>query len=269
MAATESEQAAHQRIVRPPTTPDGLATRCRAVLLGEQGLTYTQIGARLIIREQTLLKWQRRFLKDRHAGLRDMPRPGAKRTITREHVAGVASETLEEKPPDGTHWSLRSMAAASGVSPPRAHTFWKAFNLQPHRVETFKMSKGPALVEKVRDIVGLYISPPENAVVICCDKKSQKQALDRTQPLLSLRPGTPARLPSPPGVPQHHRRGGEGHRGRRRCGVSISVALSEKAALAYLDARSESAARFTSTADANTILGMVTRNRATISKSGH
>jgi transposase len=116
-----------------------------------------------------------------------------KRTITREVVAEMVRKTLHEKPPDATHWSLRSMEAVSGVSRSSVHTIWKAFNLQPHRVETFKLSTDPRFVEKTWDIVGLYMSPPENAVVICCDEKSQMQALDRTQPLLPLRPGTPER----------------------------------------------------------------------------
>lgn len=193
LAVTESERAELRRLIRRPSTPHGLAMRCRVVLLDEAGLTYAEIGARLDMREQTALKWRKRFLTHRLAGLSDKPRPGVRRTITDEQVAEVVRKTLEEKPPDATHWSLRSMAAESGVSRSSVHAIWKAFNLQPHRVETFKMSKDPAFVEKVRDIVGLYMSPPDNAVVICCDEKSQMQALDRTQPLLPLRPGVPER----------------------------------------------------------------------------
>jgi hypothetical protein len=184
-----------------------------------------------------------RFLKHRLPGLKDRPRPGVKKKITQAQVAEIVRRTLKDKPPDATHWSLRSMAAASGVSRSTVNTIWRAFNLQPHRSETFKLSTDPHFVEKVRDIVGLYMSPPENAVVICCDEKSQMQALDRTQPLLPLRPGVPERRthdyhrhgtsslfaglmvktvdpgvpPAAPApgvhpVPQHHRRGGAGHR---------------------------------------------------------
>jgi transposase len=193
LAVTRAERLELQRLIRRPSTPHGLAMRCRVVLLDEQGLTYAQIGARLDMREQTVLKWRKRFLAHRLAGLKDKPRPGVKRTITDEQVAEVVRKTLHEKPPDATHWSLRSMERASGVSRSSVHTIWKAFNLQPHRSETFKLSTDPNFVEKVRDIVGLYMSPPQNAVVICVDEKSQMQALDRTQPLLPLRPGTPER----------------------------------------------------------------------------
>lgn len=190
---TEVERDELAALVRASRTPRALADRCKAVLLDDQGLTYAAIGARIGMREQTVLKWRTRFLEGRLAGLRDKPRPGVKRTITDEQVAEVVRMTLEEKPPDATHWSLRSMAAASGISRSSVNTIWRAFNLQPHRTETFKLSRDPNFVEKVRDIVGLYMSPPENAIVLCVDEKSQMQALDRTQPLLPLRPGTPER----------------------------------------------------------------------------
>jgi transposase len=193
LAVTDEERAELERLVRRPSTPQALATRCRVVLLDEAGWTYAAIGAKLDLREQTVLKWRRRFLADRLDGLRDRPRPGVKPTITEEKMAEVVRMTLEQTPPDATHWSLRSMAAASGISRSSVHTIWRAFNLQPHRAETFKLSKDPNFVEKVRDIVGLYMSPPENAVVLCVDEKSQMQALDRTQPLLPMRPGTPER----------------------------------------------------------------------------
>lgn len=190
---SDVEREELRRLVRAPGTARALADRCKVVLLDEQGLTYAQIGAKIDMREQTVLKWRTRFLEHRLAGLRDKPRPGGARTITDEKIAEVVRMTLEEKPPDATHWSLRSMAAASGISRSSVNTIWRAFNLQPHRSETFKLSRDPHFVEKVRDIVGLYMSPPENAVVICVDEKSQMQALDRTQPLLPLRPGTPER----------------------------------------------------------------------------
>jgi transposase len=190
---TNEERAELRRLARQPSTPHGLATRCKVILLDDEGWTYAAIGGKLDMREQTVLKWRARFLKQRLAGLRDKPRPGAKRTITEAQVAEVVRKTLEEKPPDATHWSTRSMAAASGISRSSVNTIWRAFKLQPHRTETFKLSKDPNFVEKVRDIVGLYMSPPENAVVVCVDEKSQMQALERTQPLLPLRPGSPER----------------------------------------------------------------------------
>lgn len=180
-------------LVRQPRTPRALADRCKVVLLDDPGLTYAAIGAKIDMREQTVLKWRSRFLRHRLAGLKDLPRPGVGKTITDEQVAEVVRKTLHEKPPDATHWSTRSMAAATGISRTSINTIWRAFNLQPHRTETFKLSTDPDFVEKTRDIVGLYMSPPENAVVICCDEKSQMQALDRTQPLLPMRPGTPER----------------------------------------------------------------------------
>lgn len=190
---TDQERAELRRLVRQPSTPQALAMRCRVILLDEQGLTYAAIGAKLDMREQTVLKWRNRFVTQRLAGLKDKPRPGVPRTITDAQIAEVVRKTLEEKPPDATHWSTRSMAAASGISRSSVNTIWRAFNLQPHRTETFKASRDPNFVEKVRDVVGLYMSPPENAVVICVDEKSQMQALDRTQPLLPMRPGTPER----------------------------------------------------------------------------
>ena len=190
---TDVELEELRTLLRRPGTPRALADRCRVILLDEEGLTYAQIGAKIDMREQTVLKWRKRFLADRLAGLRDKPRPGRERTITDEKVAEVVRMTLEEKPPDATHWSLRSMERAAGISRSSVNTIWRSFNLQPHRSETFKLSTDPKFVEKTRDIVGLYMSPPQNAVVICVDEKSQMQALDRTQPLLPLRPGTPER----------------------------------------------------------------------------
>jgi len=190
---TNVEREELQRLLRRSSTPRGLADRCKAVLLDEEGLTYAAIGEKIGMREQTVLKWRGRFLTQRLAGLRDKPRSGRKRTITDAQIAEVVRMTLEDTPPDATHWSLRSMAVASGISRSSVNTIWRAFNLQPHRAETFKLSTDPRFVEKVRDIVGLYMSPPENAVVLCVDEKSQMQALDRTQPLLPMRPGTPER----------------------------------------------------------------------------
>lgn len=183
------ERATLERWARRPKTAQALAMRCRIVLLDEQGHSYTEIGDRLNIRPQTVLKWRRRFMLRRLDGLLDEPRPGPQRTITDEQVEEVVVRTLETRPTDATHWSTRSMAAEMGISRNSVHRIWKAFGLRPHRVETFKLSTDPQFVEKVRDIVGLYMSPPENAVVLCMDEKSQCQALDRTQPLLPMTPG--------------------------------------------------------------------------------
>lgn len=186
---TEAERTELTTLVRRQNTPRALADRCKVVLLDEQGLTYAEIGRKLDMREQTVLKWRQRFLSDRLAGLRDKPRPGAKRTITDEKIAEVVHKTLHEKPSGATHWSIRSMAEATGISRSSVNKIWRSFNLQPHRSETFKLSNDPNFLEKVRDIVGLYMSPPTNAVVLCVDEKSQMQALDRSQPLLPMRPG--------------------------------------------------------------------------------
>lgn len=350
LVVTDTERAELERLARLPSTPQALAARCKVVLLDEQGWTYAAIGEKLDMREQTVLKWRTRFQSGRLDGLRDRPRPGRERTITEDRIAEVVRMTLEDKPPDATHWSTRSMAAASGVSRSSVNAIWKAFNLQPHRSETFKLSKDPNFVEKVRDIVGLYMSPPENAVVVCVDEKSQMQALDRTQPLLPMRPGTPERR-----THDYHRHGtsslfaalmvktgvviGECHRRHRhqeflkflrsvdrvikatepegtqvhvvldnyathktpavkrwlarrpeyhlhftptsaswlnqvervfadltekqlRRGVFRSVPALEAAALAYLDERNTDAGPFAWTADADTILGRVAKNRA-------
>lgn len=358
LSLTQTERSELERVSRRPSTPQALAQRCRVVLLDDrEDMTLAEIGEEIGMREQTVLKWRSRFLTGRMAGLKDKPRPGVKKKITDEVVAEVVRKTLQDKPPDATHWSLRSMERASGVSRSSVNTIWKAFNLQPHRGETFKLSTDPRFIEKTRDIVGLYMSPPENAVVICCDEKSQMQALDRTQPLLPMRPGTPERR-----THDYHRNGtsslfaalmvktgvviGECHRRHRhqefikflgridevvkatepkgtsvhvvldnyathktpavkrwlarrpeyhlhftptsaswlnqvervfadltekqlRRGVFTSVAKLEKAALDYIDARNDNAEPFNWTADADTILGRVAKNRAVISRSGH
>src|SRR5205814_9369773 len=133
--------------------------------------------------------WRNRFAESRMDGLYDEPRPGAPREIGDDEIAVTIRKTLETRPKGATHWSLRTMAKEIGHAPSTVHRIWQAFGLQPHRVETFKLSKDPLFVEKVRDIVGLYLAPPEQALVLCVDEKSQIQALDRTQPLLPMRPG--------------------------------------------------------------------------------
>ena len=170
-------------------TAQGLARRARIVLAAAEGLENKAIVERLGADANTVGKWRRRFAERGLDGLYDEPRPGAPRKIGDERIAAVIARTLEETPPDATHWSLRSMARASGYAPSTIHRIWQAFGLQPHRSETFKLSSDPLFVEKVRDIVGLYLDPPERALVLCVDEKSQIQALDRTQPMLPMRPG--------------------------------------------------------------------------------
>jgi transposase len=166
-----------------------LARRARIVLLAAEGLENRMIAVELAAAPDTVGKWRRRFAERRMDGLYDEPRPGAPRRIGDDAIAETVRRTLEETPPDATHWSLRSMARSVGHAPSTIHRIWQAFGLQPHRSRTFKLSSDPFFVEKVRDIVGLYLAPPQRALVLCVDEKSQIQALDRTQPLLPMRPG--------------------------------------------------------------------------------
>src|SRR5215203_5449672 len=162
------------------------AIRAEIVLLAADGLTNLAIADRLGITRLTAATWRKRFAAKRLDGLGDEPRPGAPRKIGDEKISEVVTCTLEMMPRDATHWSTRSMAKASGVSTSTVHRIWRAFSLQPHRSETFKLSTDPLFVEKVRDIVGLYLNPPDRALVLCVDEKSQIQALERTQPHLPL-----------------------------------------------------------------------------------
>jgi transposase len=166
-----------------------LATRARIVLACAEGLDNKEVAARLRVNTVTVGKWRKRFLANRLEGLNDEPRPGAPRAITDLIVEQVVTKTLEEKPKGATHWSTRDMAKSVGLSQSAIVRIWNAFGLKPHRSETFKLSTDPYFVEKVRDVVGLYMSPPENAIVLSIDEKSQIQALDRTQPLLPMTPG--------------------------------------------------------------------------------
>jgi transposase len=175
--------------IRRPRTAQALALRARIILACESGLSNSAVAAALGIQRTTVTKWRSRFLKERLDGLLDEPRPGAPRTITDADVERVITLTLEAKPEDATHWSTRSMAKRTGMSQSAISRIWRAFALQPHRSETFKLSKDPLFIEKVRDIVGLYLDPPDRALVLCVDEKSQIQALDRTAPLLPMRPG--------------------------------------------------------------------------------
>ena len=167
----------------------GLARRARIVLACAEGHDNHTVAGKLRVTPATVGKWRKRFVQDRLEGLYDEPRPGTPRTITDEQVEQVVVRTLESTPRGATHWSTREMAKATGHSHMTISRIWQAFGLQPHRSESFKLSPDPLLVPKVRDIVGLYIDPPEHAVVFCVDEKSQIQALDRTAPLLPMRPG--------------------------------------------------------------------------------
>jgi transposase len=173
---------------RPKSTQQ-LAQRARIVLACADGLDNTVVAAKLGVTTQTVGKWRRRFVERRLDGLADQPRPGAPRTVTDQAVERVITKTLETKPKNATHWSTRSMAEATGMSQSTISRLWRTFGLKPHRVETFKLSTDPFFIEKVRDVVGLYMNPPEHAIVLCVDEKSQVQALDRTQPLLPMQPG--------------------------------------------------------------------------------
>jgi len=190
---TDDERGKLQEWARRPKTSQRLALRARIVLGCAEGLQNRQVAHQLRITDQTVCKWRERFRKARLEGLVDEPRPGAPRRITDAEVEALITRTLESAPPQSTHWSTRSMAVATGMSQSAVSRVWRAFGLQPHRVETFKLSSDPFFVEKVRDIVGLYLNPPQHALVLCVDEKSQIQALDRTRPILPLRPGVPAR----------------------------------------------------------------------------
>jgi transposase len=183
------ERAYLERLFRRRKVARGDSQRAEIVLLAADGLNNCRIAAKVGTTRQTVRTWRERFAKHRLDGLCDEPRCGAPRKIGDDQIEAIVVKTLEEKPKGATHWSTRDMAKASGVSASSVHRIWRAFSLQPHRTETFKLSSDPQFVEKVRDIVGLYLDPPDKALVICVDEKSQIQALDRTQPLLPMRPG--------------------------------------------------------------------------------
>ncbi|SMD15642.1 putative transposase [Primorskyibacter flagellatus] len=170
-----------------------LSDRCRIVLRCAAGLSNKDVAAELGHSEHTVGKWRRRFAEHRIEGLSDEYREGRPRTVSDEQVADVIKRTLETTPKDATHWSIRSMAAETGLSHTTIRRIWNAFGLQPHRSETFKLSTDPLFVDKVQDVVGLYMSPPNRAIVLCVDEKSQIQALDREQPVLPMAPGVAER----------------------------------------------------------------------------
>ena len=182
-----------ERWLRRQKTAQSLALRARIVLESAKGKSDQAVAVQLGTTRVTVGKWRRRFLKRGCDGLFDEPRPGAPRKISDEEVERVVVRTLETLPKGATQWSTRSMAKECGLSFATVSRIWRAFGLKPHRSETFKLSKDPLFIEKVRDIVGLYLHPPERAVVLCVDEKSQIQALNRLQPLLPMRPGVPQR----------------------------------------------------------------------------
>jgi len=166
--------------------PHALVVRAQIVLLSDTGMTNVAIARQLRIGNDTVGKWRRRFIERGVQGLHDELRPGRPRTIDDERVAELVNKTLQTTPANGTHWSCRTIGEEMGVSKDSAHRIWRAFGVKPHRQKHFKLSTDPFFVEKVRDIVGLYLNPPDKAIVLCVDEKSQIQALDRTQPMLPL-----------------------------------------------------------------------------------
>ena len=180
-------------IARRPKSSQALAMRARIVLDCARGLSNSEVAQKLRIAGATVGKWRERFRQSGIDGLLDEPRVGAPRTISDQKIEEVVTKTLESMPANSTHWSTRLMAAETGLTQNAIVRIWRAFGLQPHRVENFKFSKDPQFIEKVRDIVGLYLNPPDRAIVLCVDEKSQVQALNRTEPILPLAPGVPAR----------------------------------------------------------------------------
>lgn len=193
LVLTSDERAALERLAARPRSARVLAFRAKIVLRCADGGSDVEVAAALRANRNTIGKWRRRFAESRLDGLHDEPRPGAERTILDDKVEAIVTKTLESTPKGRTHWSTRSMAQNVGVSHSTIGRIWRAFGLKPHRTESFRLSQDPLLVEKVRDIVGLYMSPPENAVVLCVDEKSQIQALERAQPVLPMDLGQPER----------------------------------------------------------------------------
>ena len=189
LTLSAEEREALERWARRPKTAQALARRAEVVLGAAAGKSNTVLAREVRWTNQTVGRWRARFRERRLDGLLDEPRPGAPRRIGDSDVERVLTLTLETAPRDATHWSTRAMAARAGLSQSAVSRIWRAFALAPHRVEHFQLSKDPLFIEKVRDIVGLYLAPPERALVLCVDEKSQIQALDRTQPTLPMRPG--------------------------------------------------------------------------------
>ncbi|WP_432251493.1 IS630 family transposase [Streptomyces sp. HNM1019] len=193
LVLSDAERRTLQGWARRRRTAQGLALRARIVLACAEGRSNIAVAARLGVNRGTVTKWRARFLADRLDGLSDEPRPGVPRTITDAQVEEVVVRTLEETPEGATHWSKRELAKRVGVSPTSVLRIWRAFGLQPWRTEDFKISPDPLLIDKIRDVVGLYLAPPANAAVFAVDEKPQIQALERTAPVLPMVPGTPER----------------------------------------------------------------------------
>ena len=190
---SEAERQTLENWAKRRKTAQGLALRARIVLACADGGPNIAVAARLGVSRATVRKWRTRFLARRLDGLGDEPRPGVPRTISDAQVEEVVVRTLEEVPEGATHWSKRELAKQVGISPTSVHRIWRAFGLQPWRTEDFKISPDPLLIDKIRDVVGLYLAPPANAAVFAVDEKPQIQALERTAPVLPMIPGTPER----------------------------------------------------------------------------
>lgn len=193
LALTDQEREQLLRWGRRAKSAQSLALRSKIILSCADGMDNTSVAAQLGCSTATVGKWRRRFVADRLDGLTDDPRPGAPRLVSDDQVEQVVVATLERTPRDATHWSRASMAAEAGLSKSTVGRIWRAFGLKPHLVETFKLSSDPLFIEKVRDVVGLYLNPPERAVVLCVDEKSGIQALNRSSPLLPMMPGVAER----------------------------------------------------------------------------
>ena len=186
LVLTEPDREQLEGLASSRSLPAGLVNRARIVLLSAGGMTNQQIARQLGMANGTVGKWRRRFVRLGVTGLHDELRPGRPRSIRHERVAQLVAKTLQTRPKNGTHWSVRRIAGETHLAKSTVHRIWQAFGLQPHRQRHFKLSNDPFLVEKVRAIGGLYLHPPENAVLLCVDEKSQVQARERTQPLLPM-----------------------------------------------------------------------------------
>jgi transposase len=195
LALTDAERTTLERWARRAKSSQALAERCRIVLACAKGTSNIEVARRLGVSRPTVTKWRSRFVARRLEGLADAPRPGAPRKLTDEQIEQVLVTTLATTPKEATHWSTRSLARALGMSQTAVSRIWRAFGLKPHLVETFKLSTDPQFIDKVRDILGLYLHPPDAALGLSVDEKTSGQAPDRTAPILPLLPGTPAAHP--------------------------------------------------------------------------